>query len=374
MDLKSFRHQMHRYPELSGTEEHTAARICEQLRLYHPDALYERVGGYGVMAVFEGDYPGKTFLLRADMDALPITEISDISYKSVHPGVAHLCGHDGHTAILLDAARRIESHRSQLRGRVVLLFQPAEETGTGALAVIHDPVFQQFSFDYAFGLHNLPGYPLGRVVVRDGTFASASSGCVVHFMGTESHAGHPEEGNSPLPAMMQVVQDFDRLSASFRQLSHPGFITIIHLRLGDVAFGTSPGKGVIMATFRAEGNWEMEQLCGKAGVCIQDAAKEYGLGYKIEWVEQFAATENAGECVAVVRDAAVSCGFPLIRASHPFSWSEDFSGFAEHIPSCFFGLGAGESHPGLHHENYDFPDELIEIGGRIFEEILKKGE
>ena len=186
VELTGFRQHLHRNPELSGQEAWTAAQVVAALVPLGPDRVLTGLGGHGVAAVWTAPEPGPTVLFRSELDALPIEEISQAAHRSAVPGKAHLCGHDGHSTILLGLARLIARDRPA-RGRVVLLFQPAEEDGSGAASVLADPRFSGIRPDWAFALHNMPGYPLGHVVVAPGPANCASEGLRVVFRGRTAH-------------------------------------------------------------------------------------------------------------------------------------------------------------------------------------------
>jgi amidohydrolase len=372
--MVEIRHYLHQNPELSDNEMKTSHFLKQILQDFSPQKIVDKLGGYGLLAIYRGQRPGKNILLRADLDALPIAEDAALSYKSLQPNVAHLCGHDGHMTILLEVAKRLHNLHGNFAGNAILLFQPAEETGQGAKRVLADPKFQQIPIDYAFGLHNLPGFELGQVIVREQTFASASQGLIIRLQGASSHAGHPENGNNPVFAMLEIVQELEQISQQFQQMSQRGLITIIHLKLGEVAFGTAPGEGVVMATFRAYRDAEMQQMTTQAQQLIQRICHKYQLKYQLEWVEKFLATVNDDFAVQQIKKAAETLQFsPKIPAT-PFAWSEDFSYISQKFPSGFFGLGAGKESPQLHNSNYDFPDQLIDLGAAMFMQIITNME
>ncbi len=205
-DLAGLRRRLHVLAERSGSEAATAAFVADRLAPARPTALLTGLGGHGVAAVFAapGGAAGPTVVLRAELDALPIAESIELPHASRTPGCAHKCGHDGHMAVLLGVARDLAA-RPPARGRVVLLFQPAEETGEGAARVAADPRFRALAPDWLFALHNLPGYPEGRVLVRSGAFCAGSAGLTVTLAGATSHAAYPEQGRSPDKAMAELV-------------------------------------------------------------------------------------------------------------------------------------------------------------------------
>jgi amidohydrolase len=370
-DLIQLRHTIHREPDLSGHEQKTADRIAEELAQTSPDELIRDIGGTGIAAIFEGQNEGLTIMLRAELDALPIPESDKLPYSSQVPGVSHKCGHDGHMAALVGLARRISKSRNQLSGRIVLLFQPAEEVATGAVAVVADPHFDQFHLDRVFAWHNLPGFPIGSVIVRNGVFASASRGLVVRLRGKTSHAAHTEDGVSPLPVVTHLLSELPRLPQDCVRFDHAARVTVIHAWLGEIAFGTSPGEAEVMATFRTHHEQDMARMVNRAESMIIPIAKAHGLEVEIEWRDEFPATVNDDTCVACVRHAADAVRADIVEAATAFPWSEDFGVFTEKVPGALFGIGSGTNQPQLHHPDYDFPDELLNHSIDVMWELVK---
>lgn len=368
IDLTEFRKHLHQHPELSGQEINTSKYIKKNLELLNPDKIITDIGGHGIAAIFNDNAPCKTLLFRADIDALPIQEKNDFEYKSKIPGVAHKCGHDGHSAILMGLAQKIAGDKS-LKHRIALLFQPAEETAQGALAVINDPKFKEIAPDYCFGLHNLPGYSLGSLIIRNGIFASSSVGMIIDLKGETSHAGHPENGRSPVLAMTSIINAMLAVPQLHTSFSDAALTTIIYARLGEIAFGTSPGYAQVMATLRSHTDRDMDILKNKSSHIVKAIAEAHNLDYTIDWTEYFPALVNDSFSVQTVRYAAEHLHMKIIEKDKPFPWSEDFAYFTS-IKSAFFGLGSGTDHPQLHNSDYDFPDELIDVGSELFHSII----
>ncbi|PJB81484.1 MAG: amidohydrolase [Acidobacteria bacterium CG_4_9_14_3_um_filter_49_7] len=371
-DLKQLRHELHREPELSGNEKKTANRIAEELASTLPDELIRGIGGTGIAAIYNGHKEDLTVMFRAELDALPILELSDLSYVSQVPGVSHKCGHDGHMTALVGLAQRISEMRHQLSGRVVLLFQPAEEVAAGAAAVVADPRFEEIRPDRIFAWHNLPGFPLGSVIVRNGVFAAASRGLVVRLLGKTSHAAHTEDGISPLPVVTHLLNELPRLPQDCVRFDHAARVTVIHVRLGEIAFGTSPGEAEVMATFRTHQETDMARMMDRAESMIASIAHAHGLQFEMEWRDKFPATVSDDTCVACVRHAAEAVKADIVEAATAFPWSEDFGVFTREIPGAFFGIGSGTSQPQLHHPDYDFPDELLSRSVDVMWELINK--
>ena len=369
--LIALRHQLHQHPELSGCEVDTAERICQFLEHYAPYQLLRNVGGHGVIAIYQGLQPGSTVLFRCDMDAVPVQEGNAFAYCSQRKGVAHSCGHDGHMAIVAGLAERF-NHTPLQRGRVMLLFQPAEETGKGAALVVeHLRSHPELLPDYAIALHNQPQHSLGKVLLRRDAFAAASKGVIIELRGRQSHAAHPERGLNPAAATDQLLQQLLDMPA---QGGYADFVlcTLVHVRLGDVAFGTSAGEATIMATLRAFDNADMQLLTQRCTNAVQQIASQQGLTHGIRFVEEFPATVNDPHLLQHLETLCSDHGWLHGHLPESNRWSEDFAHFGSLCPSLMFGLGAGEQHPELHTSTYDFPDALIERGADIMEALARR--
>jgi amidohydrolase len=367
-DLTRWRHDLHRHPEVSRHESQTAARVVAALAPSAPTQILQGLGGHGVAAIW-GD-AGPTILFRAELDALPITEISQIPHRSAIPGTGHLCGHDGHMAILLGLARLI--HRRPPRARVILLFQPAEEDGSGAAAIMADPRYAQIRPDYAFALHNLPGVPFGEVRLKEGPVNCASQGLKITLTGKTAHASLPETGLSPAAALANLLPALTALGAQGPLDADYRLVTITHANLGAPAFGIAPGEAEIWATLRTLTDAPMAALRAKAEALARAEATRHGLTVTFETHDDFAASVNHPEATQHLAKALTTLTIPQTAQDLPMRASEDFGrlGTAPTRSAMLF-LGAGESHPALHNPDYDFPDALIPIGAKIFHRVLQ---
>lgn len=373
-DLKKitdFRHELHHNPELSDNEYITAERIANFLHPYKPDQMIRGIGGNGIACIFKGKKEGPSVLFRCDMDALPIQEINDFTYASKEKEVSHKCGHDGHMAILAALAEVFSKNRPE-KGQAILVFQPSEENGQGAARMLQDKKWGNIQVDYAFALHNLPGFKKGAVMLRKENFASASKGMIVKLKGKTSHAAEPENGNSPAVAMSDIIKEFSDLPKEPNLFTDFTLATIIHARLGEIAFGTTPGYAEVMATLRTYTNHDMDVLTEKVEAIVNHHVAKHNLKYDISYVEEFPATINNPELVDLIETAAKNNKIEIQYLEHPFKWSEDFAHFTQTYPGVLFGLGSGVGHPQLHNPDYDFPDDIIENGVRMFYEIYKQ--
>ncbi len=364
----ALRRTLHQEPELSGNESATARRVIDFLSACRPAELIPGLGGEGLAAVFTGGQPGPTVAFRAELDAVPVAETSRAGRGSRTAGRSHACGHDGHAAIVAGLGLAL-ARRPPQRGRVVLLFQPAEETGEGAARIVADTKFGRIAPDWIFALHNLPGHPRGQVIVRPGVFACASTGLVIRLTGATSHAAHPEQARCPALAMAAIIQDLIALPRRFDFFS---LVTVVHARLGEVAFGTTPGHAEIMATLRAAGDDRMQALLAAARELAAAHAAPEGLALAIDTRDPFAALVNDPQAVELIRAAAREAGSEIQEAAEPFRWSDDFGRFTAVVKGAMFGLGAGRAHDPLHSPTYDFPEDLIDRGVGLFEGVLRR--
>lgn len=369
-ELTAFRRALHAAPDLSRDEAGTARSIAAALAPLGPDRLVAGLGGHGLAAVFAGAAPGPTVMFRAELDALPIAELSDAPWRSARPGKGHLCGHDGHMTILMALARLL-SRRRPVAGRVVLMFQPAEEDGSGAAAVIADPRWPALRPDWAFALHNMPGLALGRAELRPGPVNCASQGLVIRLTGRTAHASQPETGRSPALALARLIPALTALGTGGDLV--PGFrlVTVTHARLGEPAFGIAPGAGEVWVTLRTLEDAAMAGLAAGARALAEAEARAHGLTVAFESHDDFAASVNHPGAVARMAAALDALALPH-AAGDIWRASEDFGRFgAAPTKSAMLFLGAGTTQPALHNPDYDFPDDLIPLGARLFDRIAR---
>lgn len=370
-ELIRFRKELHRYPELSCEEFKTSERIENFLQQFKPDILINKLGGTGIAAVYDGKHAGKTILIRCELDALPIQEINDFKHQSVHDGVSHKCGHDGHATIVCGVAAMLYQQRPE-RGRVVLLFQPAEENGRGAAAVLADEKFKAIQPDYVFALHNLPGFPENQIVVKNGSFTSAVNSIIIRLQGKTAHAGEPHKGINPALAIAEITQQLLQLTVSDISKNDFCLVTPVYTHMGELAYGVSAGAGEVHFTLRCRDNERMRLLETKAESIVQNITSKHQLKSDISWTESFFANQNSPKAVGWIRESALECNLAVFEAVVPFGWGEDFGLFTEKFEGAMFGLGAGENMPALHNPDYDFPDTILPAGIKIFHTLLKK--
>lgn len=370
IELTAFRRELHRYPELSGEEVETARKVTVALKAMSPTRILTGLGGHGVAAVFDSGKDGPTVLFRAELDALPIEERNDIEWSSQTSGKSHVCGHDGHMTMLLALGRMI-SRQPVANGRVILMFQPAEEDGSGAKAVVADPAYQEIQADWAFAIHTEPGRPFGYVSTCVGLINCASLGLKIKLNGKTAHAADPGDGISPAHAIAELIPALDALGRGGSLNDDFQLVTITHVNIGEPSFGIAPGDGVILATLRTacdEGLGHLEAMARALAVTIAD---KYELNANFEVHDNFAASINDPEAYVVATTAMDALKVAYGDAGVPMRASEDFGVFGWNAKAAMLCLGPGEDHASLHNPDYDFPDDLIPIGSAIFERIAR---
>lgn len=374
-NLIELRHILHAHPELSGREALTNKILNEWVKQTQPDLLIERIGGYGLAAVYRSGKRktenGKRVLIRGDIDALHIPEPNSIPYRSQNTGVSHKCGHDGHATILCGLAQWLGEQRPDC-GEVVLLFQPAEETGQGAKAILEDPLFEQIKPDVAYGLHNLPGFDKGKIMVRQGCFAAASFGLKLCFDGRTAHASQPETGHNPSDLLALLIHNLEKKREQLKAVKPLTTFVITHATLGEETFGVAPGHAEIWLTLRSYDDRNLEVMASQIIELCRAKAKDYLFDFNFSEHEAFAATNSDAECVHVIEQAAKNLELSLGHLSEPFRWSEDFGRFGSACPIGFFGIGSGVDQPALHNPEFDFPDDILEVGMTMFWEIIRQ--
>lgn len=368
-ELKNFRRTLHKYPELAWHEAETSKRVKEFLKVCNYDSIIEGVAGNGIVATWDSGIPGKEILLRADMDALPIKEKNDFSYRSVNDGVSHKCGHDGHTAILCGVARNLAKNPPD-RGKVRLLFQPAEESGEGAEAMLNDDRMKDINPDFVFALHNIPAYPLKSIIVKEGSFSAAVNSVIIYLTGKTSHAAEPENGINPALAVAQILNDSLKLENNDPDDDNMKIVTPVYVLLGEKAYGTSAGEAEVHFTIRCWNDKNLLELQNEIEELSKEIAEKHGIEISFSYTQTFYANNNDSECVEYLRIAADKIDASIIEKGFPFKWGEDFGFFTSRFKGCMFGLGSGERSPALHNPDYDFPDEIIETGVKLFCELI----
>ena len=368
--LTSIRKIFHANPEVSEHEFETQKRIISFLDK-ESNAIVSKVGKTGVLATFTSNESGPTIMIRGDIDALPITETNTFEHKSTSEGVSHKCGHDGHTTILLGLAK-VLSDETITKGKVLLLFQPAEENGMGAEAVLNDDSFKEENIDYVFALHNLPGYEKHEIVVKENEFTGNVKSIILKMTGKTAHAAEPEQGDNPSMAISEIMTFADKMTHNKPEESDFFLMTPIYATLGDLAYGISAGYGETHFTIRSWDTDLMANQSDKIVAFMNETCKKYNLVPEMSWTQVFHANINHPEAVDFIRNAAKNNKLTLTERDYPFRWGEDFGLFTQKYKGAMFGLGSGASCPALHNPDYDYPDEITESGIKMFHQIIQE--
>jgi len=372
-ELTAIRKKIHTNPEIAGKEKKTAALIKSELEKTAPDEIIDGIGGHGLVAIYRGENPdeGVNLMIRAELDGLKINEENSFDYRSQTKNRMHACGHDGHMAIVLGVAKYLEDHRPK-SGSVMLLFQPAEETGEGAGWMLDDPNFKELKIDRGVALHNLPGYEENRLFVKNETMACGSTGIEITFKGKSSHAAHPEEGINPAQAIAELLQNLEALSQEIQKKDEYRILTVTYIQMGEPAFGISPGRAKVGVTLRAETDELLKGLEDDVHQKIDAVNDGFEGEVTYQNREPFAATVNDADGVEELIKSADRADVPVGILEEPMYWSEDFGEFRRKCPITLFGLGAGEDSFPLHAEKYDFNDSLIPVGVSLFVNLIKR--
>jgi amidohydrolase len=370
-NISDFRKHIHANPELSGLEKNTSLFVMNTLRKLGITTIYQGFSMYSFIAEINGIEAGSTILFRCELDALPIHETNDLPYRSIHDGISHKCGHEGHLAIMLRFAQiLIENPIS--KGKILLFFQSAEETGAGARGAIESGIFDQFSIDYAFALHNIPSFPMGAILAKEHLFTPCVESGIFELFGETSHASEPQKGINPALAIAEIITYFDTLMVADKSSESYFLCTPIHINMGEKAYGTSAGNATVGYTFRTWENEKFDIIKGQIVHSVTQIAKKYDLGLTTKWVETFNANTNHPEAYQQIKNATQLLNLELIELEKPFEFGEDFGLFTKKYKGAMFGIGSGENQPPLHNAAFDFPDELIEIGSSMFFKISQQ--
>jgi amidohydrolase len=367
-DLRALRRAFHRTPELGFQEVQTSATVAACLRGYGLE-VHEGVGVVGILRAGTGN---RAIGLRADMDALPITEQSAHDYASQTAGVMHACGHDGHMTMLLGAAKALAAN-PDFDGTVVFVFQPNEEHGLGAQAMIDNGVLERFPVEEIYAIHNLPGVPVGQVSTREGLICSSESLFEIAINGQGGHASMPQAGRDAITIGAEIVQALQTIVS--RKLA-PGAGAVVSVTefLTDGQRNVLPGLATLKGDVRARAPADREAIEGFMRQISRGIAAAHGVSVDLQFNTEFVETINAQAPVEAVVRVAREAGFATIPDREPMSFSEDFAHFCEQVPGCFLLLGNGEVGPNgqpLHSNDYDFNDALLPIGVDLWTRLVR---
>lgn len=373
-EAKDWRRQIHQQPELLFDLPKTAALVVEKLKSFGVDEIVEGMAKSGVVAVIKGKRgPGRTIALRADMDALPMAEQTNLPYASKVENMMHACGHDGHTAMLLGAAKYLAETRD-FAGTAVLVFQPAEEGGGGARVMIEEGLLERFGIEEVYGMHNQPGVPVGAFAIRAGALMAAGDRWIVRLTGKGGHAASPHEAIDPVVAMAQIVSALQTLASRFTDPFDSIVLSITYMRAGNpAALNVIPQTAEIGGTMRTMNPETRKMAEQRFRSIVKSVAAGLGVEAEIDWRPGYPVTINDPEKTNIARDVARGiAGADNVDDDFPRTMgSEDFSYMLEKRPGAIIRLGNGDS-AALHHPAYDFNDGAIIHGLRYWTELVKE--
>lgn len=370
--LVDWRRDLHRHPELAFEERRTSQFVADRLREMGVEVT-TGIGNTGVVGRIEGKGGGNRAIgLRADMDALPIEEQTGLSYASENAGRMHACGHDGHTTMLLGAARALSETRD-FSGTVYLIFQPAEENGhAGGRAMIDDGLFTAFPVDAVYGLHNWPGMAAGSLAVRPGPMMASMDTFDIHLTGAGAHAAMPHQGRDPILAGAAMVGGLQSLVSREVAPSDALVITITQFHAGD-AYNLIPATATLKGTLRALDPQVREQAEARLKELIDGYARAHGVSADVRYSRDYPVTVNTPQETETCARVAEGMGLEVERDRAPAMGAEDFAFMLEERPGAYVWLGNGPATGGanLHSPTYDFNDEILTTGVRYWTRLVE---
>ncbi len=370
-DMIAWRHDLHRHPEFGFEEQRTASFVADMLRGFGLDEVAEGIGGTGVVGTLRRGTSKRVIALRADMDALRIEERGTVGHRSNVSGLMHACGHDGHTAMLLGAAKLL-AEEGGFDGTVRFVFQPAEEWGKGALAMLEDGLLERFPFDEIYGIHNMPGFPVGTFRTCAGPIMSAEDNFEITLRGTGGHAARPHSGNETLVAACALVTSLQTIVSRRLDPTETAVVSVTEL-ISDGTRNALPGLSRVLGdarSFKPEVSATIEK---QMRVIAAGIAQAHNMEVDVEYSREFVPLINDAHLAEEALAAARTLGefASAMVAESPMTASEDFARFLHYMPGCFVFIGNGESSAPLHNPVYDFNDDAL-LGGAAFHAAIAR--
>lgn len=360
-EVTEWRRHLHANPEILYEVDETAAFVAEKLREFGVDEIVTGIGRTGVAGVIRGQGAGRAIGLRADMDALPIQEIGDKAWASKTPGKMHACGHDGHTAMLLGAAKHLAETRN-FRGSVVVVFQPAEEGGAGALAMVQDGLMERFGIEEVYGMHNMPGMPLGTFAIRKGGIMAAPDKFTVTVKGRGGHAAEPHHTIDPIAVGAQIVGNLQLIASRNANPLRSVVVSVTRFHAG-TTHNIIPEEAVLGGTVRSLDETVRDLAENRIREVAKGVAAAHGADVTVEYERACPVTVNHPDETQHAARAAIDVAGPqnVDTEVDPSMAGEDFAFMLQARPGAYIMIGNGKT-AGLHHPAYDFNDEAIAYG------------
>jgi hippurate hydrolase len=373
-EITAWRRDFHENPELGYDVHRTAGIVAEKLKSFGCDEVATGIGRTGVVGVIKGrtNASGKVIGLRADMDALPILEATDLPYKSKVPGKMHACGHDGHTAMLLGAAKYLAETRN-FDGTAIVIFQPAEEGGGGGDAMVKDGLMERFGIQEVYGMHNWPGVPVGHFAMRKGPTMAAADRFTITIEGKGGHAAYPHNCIDPIVTAAHVITALQSVASRSVDPLESVVVSVCAVKAGDT-FNVIPQTATLLGTVRTLSPAIRDLAEARIRTIVESTCAAFGAAAAIEYNRGYPVTVNDAEktefvasvAKAVAGESAVQTTFP------PEMGAEDFSYMLEKRPGAYIFLGNGET-AGVHHPAYDFNDAATPYGVSLWAKIIESG-
>jgi hippurate hydrolase len=373
-EITAWRHDLHAHPELLYDVHRTAATVAEKLKAFGCDEVVTGIGRTGVVGLIRGNKGGgdglKVIGLRADMDALPIEEANDVPYKSTVPGKMHACGHDGHTAMLLGAARYLAETRN-FAGTAVVIFQPAEEGGGGGRAMVQDGLMERFGVEQVYGMHNFPGLPVGEFAIRPGPIMAAADRLTIEIEGKGGHAARPHLSIDTVLVGAQIINQIQSIVSRNVDPLQSAVVSICMFQAGSTD-NVIPQTALLKGTARSLDPKVRDLLEARLHAVIEGTATLYGATAKLTYKRDYPVLRNHERETSFAASVATDVvGGPHVNtAMVPVMGAEDFSFMLEERPGAFIFVGNGPS-AGLHHPAYNFNDEVIPIGTSYWVKLVE---
>lgn len=371
-EIAAWRHDLHAHPELQYDVHRTAGFVADKLRDFGCDEVATGIGRTGVVGVIRGRSHGsnRAIGLRADMDALPIQEVRDLPYRSTVPGKMHACGHDGHTAMLLGAARYLTETRC-FDGTAVMIFQPAEEGGGGGEAMVRDGLMERFGVETVYGLHNIPGLDIGRFAIRPGPIMASTDRFTITIEGRGGHAAQPHQAVDSVLVASHIVIALQSVVARSVDPLASAVVSVCALEAGD-AFNVLPQSVTMRGTMRALSKEVRSLMQERIGALVANTAAAFGAQARVDYSGGYPVTENHPAETAFIADVAAGIvgEGQVEREVAPMMAAEDFSYMLAHRAGAYIFMGNGES-AGLHHPHYDFNDAAIPYGTSLWARVIE---
>ena len=373
-EITAWRHDLHAHPELQYDVHRTADFVADKLRSFGCDEVVTGIGRTGVVGVIrgKGGRSNRAIGLRADMDALPIQEVRDLAYRSTVPGTMHACGHDGHTAMLLGAARYLAETRG-FDGQAVLIFQPAEEGGGGGEAMVEDGLMERFGIESVYGMHNIPGLPLGQFAIRPGPIMASTDRFTLTIEGRGGHAALPHHAVDSVVVASHVIIALQSIVSRNLDPLQSAVVSVCALDAGE-AFNVLPQTVTMRGTMRALSQPVREAIKERITALVEGVARSFGAVGTVDFGSSYPVTENDPDAASFMADVAAGLvGEDRVeRAVAPMMAAEDFSYMLGRRPGAYLFIGNGDS-AALHHPHYDFNDEAAPIGAAFWARLVETG-